>query len=254
MIASLLALGTTLTFFSRLPVPSAFSQGRLVDDVWTVPLAGAIIALPSAAILVIADALGASHLIAAVLAVALAIIITGALHEDGLADCADGFWGGRDVERRLTIMRDSRIGTYGVLALIIAVLLKVAIIEMAVQAGAWRAAGIVIASAAATRAVALFPWVGLPPARADGLAASIGRPTLSVFRRAILLALLTTILVVGWWAPIGAALACGACAVAAKACASLAERKIGGHTGDVIGATVVVADLSYALIITIWVV
>ncbi|MEM8665033.1 MAG: adenosylcobinamide-GDP ribazoletransferase, partial [Pseudomonadota bacterium] len=94
--------------------------------------------------------------------------------------------------------------------------------------------------------------VGLPPAREDGLAVAVGRPTIGSFRSAVLIAIALSALLVAWWAPIGFMVAALATAAAAKACASLADRKIGGHTGDVIGASVVVCDLTYALALTIW--
>ncbi|MEO1105427.1 MAG: adenosylcobinamide-GDP ribazoletransferase, partial [Pseudomonadota bacterium] len=186
------------------------------------------------------------------LAVVTLLVVTGALHEDGLADCADGFWGGGTTERRLDIMRDSRIGTYGVLALISAVLLKVAVMQSAIAAGPLFGALTLVAAAVAARAVALYAWVGLPPARTDGLAVGIGRPTIASFRSAVLVAIAMTALLVAWWAPIGFIVAALAAAVAAKTCASIAERKIGGHTGDVIGASVVTSDLLYALALTMW--
>jgi len=252
MTPALAELGTALAFFSRIRVPAAFTGEPLTRAVAMVPLAGVLIALPAGLVMLLADLLGAAPLVAAVLAVITAIVVTGALHEDGLADCADGFWGGAEPVRRLEIMRDSRIGSYGVLALVGAVLLKVAILESALAAGSGTALLMLLAAASAGRAVALYPWVGLPPARRDGLAVGIGRPTIPTFRRAILIAVLATAVLVAWWAPVGFMLASVAAAAASKACATLAEHKVGGHTGDVIGATVVVSELTYLLVLTMW--
>lgn len=243
---------TALSFYSRIKVPAELPRAPLAGAVALAPLAGVAIALPAGLVLLVLHWLGASALVAAVLATATMIVLTGALHEDGLADCADGFWGGADAARRLEIMRDSRIGSYGVLALVVAVLLKVAILASAIASSPSFAVLVLLASAAASRAVALYPWVGLVPARRDGLAVAIGRPTIATFRRAIFIAAAVTVLLVTWWAPIGFVLAAVAAAGAAKACATLADHKIGGHTGDVIGATVVVADMTYLLVLTMW--
>lgn len=243
---------TALAFFSRARVPEVLARAPLVEAVAMAPLAGVAIALPAGLLMLVAHLLGASAMVAAVLAVAAMLVVTGALHEDGLADCADGFWGGADPARRLEIMRDSRVGSYGVLALVVAVLFKVALLASAMAASPTLAVLAFCASAGVARAVALYPWAGLMPARRDGLTVSIGRPTIATFRRAILLAIVASALLVAWWAPVGFVLAGLAAAGAAKACAVLADAKIGGHTGDVIGATVVVADLTYLMVLTMW--
>ena len=246
------AIATAVAFYSRLPVPAGLQTADLAETAEMAPVAGLVVALPPACLMALAMGLGATPLVAAVLGTLALIILTGALHEDGLADCADGFWGGATPERRLAIMRDSRIGSYGVLALVGAVLLKVAVLEMALAAGTWSGVAVFLASAAAGRAVALFPWVGLLPARKDGLAVAVGRPAVATFRRALVYAVAVGAVLVAWWAPLGFVVAGVAAAGTAKACASLADWKIGGHTGDVIGATVVLADLAYLLAITIW--
>lgn len=252
MMPALAELATALAFYSRIRVPAPLAGEPLDRAVALAPLAGVLVALPAGLLMLVAHLFGASPLVAAVLAVVAALVVTGALHEDGLADCADGFWGAPEPVRRLEIMRDSRVGTYGVLALVSAVLLKVALLANALEAGAGFALLALLAAGSAARAVALYPWVGLPPARRDGLAVHIGRPTIATFRRAVLLAIVATGILVAWWAPLGFVLAGVASAGAAKACATLAERKVGGHTGDVIGATVVVSELTYLLVLTMW--
>ena len=94
--------------------------------------------------------------------------------------------------------------------------------------------------------------MALPPARSDGLAVTVGRPTVSTFRKALIVGLILTALLVAWWAPLGFIVAGIAAAATAKFTATLAEAKIGGHTGDVIGATIVLADLAYLLVLTLW--
>ncbi len=238
------ALVTVIGFYSRLPVPIA-GDVSLARCVWILPAAAVAITWPAAVAGGLAFWLGLAPLAAALVATLALAIVTGALHEDGLADCADGFWGAAGTTRRLEIMRDSRIGTYGVLALVGAVGLKVALLAQLLEAiGGW-ALIVFIAAAVAGRAVALFPWAGLPNARAGGLAANAGRPTGKDFRTALLLALAITAALTVWISPLGFVLAAVAAAASAKGVASLADSKIGGHTGDVIGAAVVLGDLSY---------
>lgn len=243
------ALRAVLNFYSRIPVAPAEGV-TLARCVWVLPIAALVIAWPAAASGIVAGLFGLGPLSAGLIATMVLVITTGALHEDGLADCADGFWGGAFPSRRLEIMRDSRIGTYGVLALVGAVGLKVALLaELAAHAG-WTVWLVFLTAALAARTVALFPWVGLPNARAGGLAAAAGRPTPAEFRRAVLLAVGLTAVLTVWISPLGFALAGFGAALAAKGAASLADAKIGGHTGDVIGAAVVLADLSYLAVFT----
>ncbi|MEM7695879.1 MAG: adenosylcobinamide-GDP ribazoletransferase [Pseudomonadota bacterium] len=244
------ALFASLTFYSRLPVPP--SAIPLREAVAMAPVAGVIVALPGALALLLAGLLGLSTLFGAAFAVVVTLVITGALHEDGLADCADGLFGGATREKRLAIMRDSRIGTFGVLALIAAVLLKVVALGDGAAHSASGAALAFVAAAALSRAVALFPWVGLPPAREDGLAASFGRPTVAAFRQSLLIAIALAALATAWWAPIGLLVAVVAALAVAKGCAVIADRTIGGHTGDVIGATVVCAEVTVLTILTMF--
>ena len=103
-------------FLSRLPVHRIKGTDIPIDfskSAYTFPLAGVIISLPSAVTLYVALIAGLDNLVAAIIAVTVHLLVTGALHEDGLADVADGFWGGATRERKLEIMRDSAIGTYG---------------------------------------------------------------------------------------------------------------------------------------------
>ena len=252
MIPSVSRIATALAFYSRFPVPARLTDVPLLQALPMAPVAGVLIALPAALVMLIAHAMGALPLLSASLGAVAMILATGALHDDGLADCADGFWGGATRERRLDIMRDSRVGAFGVLALVASLLLKVAILDTALSGGAIFAALSLLAAAAASRAVALYAWTGLAPARTDGLAVAVGRPTIGAFRSALIVAIIVTALLTVWWAPVGFVLAGVAAAAAAKGCASLAEAKIGGHTGDVIGASIVVTDLSYLLVLTIW--
>ena len=138
---SIADLAACLRFFSRVPVPTT---NRLDDPsqlpafsraAWLVPVAGALLALPPALLLVLLGLTDLPPLAASLLAVALAMMLIGALHEDGLADVADGFFGASRRERRLEIMKDSRIGAFGTLALIVVVGLRTVLLATLVEIG-----------------------------------------------------------------------------------------------------------------------
>ncbi len=247
-----IATAICIRFYSRLPVPAmpgeaphAAPDFRLVPK--ALPLAGLAIALPAALVLLLGGLVRLDPLLAASLAVAAGAIVTGALHEDGLADSADGLFGGATPERRLEIMRDSRIGSYGALALLLSVLLRTAAL-----AAIWKAAGPLAAAAAL---LAAAPWSRvegirllaiLPPARPDGAAAAVGRPERDVLPLAYGLAgaiaaglALVAGLPLGGLA-LGLALAVAATALLARA----ARRLIGGQTGDIIGASQQLAEIA----------
>ena len=161
-------LKSSILFLSRLPMSFSL-QAPLPDfarSPWAFAPAGMIIALPVAFILWGTLETGLAAPLAALLATAVMMLITGALHEDGLADTVDGFWGGYTRERKLEIMRDSTIGTYGVLALIVVVGLRVtALWVLIISLGAMHAALVLIAISGLSRAGMLQPWTLLPSAR-----------------------------------------------------------------------------------------
>ena len=101
---------------------------------WAFPLVGVVVGTASALIGMLCMILGFGPNISAGCVVMTSLIITGAMHADGLADCADGFWGGWTIERRLAIMKDSHIGAYGVIALILIIGLQWQIIAALMQA------------------------------------------------------------------------------------------------------------------------
>lgn len=213
-----LALG----FFTRLPVGRSLSPlPTLAASVWALPLVGLVVAAPGAALLsVVPGTMGA------ILAVGLAIWISGGLHEDGLADLADGM-GGRDPARRLEIMRDSRIGSYGVLVLGLVTAARIAALAMLPFAGA-----ALVALAMSSRA-GMAVLMTLPPARRDGLGVGAGRPSVPVLGAAAVLALAGAVTLLGWGP---ALLALAGMALAQGKVAVLALRRLGGQTGDVLGA------------------
>jgi adenosylcobinamide-GDP ribazoletransferase len=202
---------------------------------WAFPLVGAAVGGLGWALCAGAGAAGLPAPLAAVIAVAGMAAATGALHEDGLADVADGFGGGRDRAGKLAIMRDSRIGTYGVLALV--VLVGVRATAIAGLGGSEALAWAFVATQAASRGAVVAVMQAVPPAREDGLGRMAGRPG---FVRTAAAVAGGVVLVLPLGAP-GLALIVGAGAAAAGV-AGLARRQIGGQTGDVLGAVQTAAE------------
>ncbi|MEO1746158.1 MAG: adenosylcobinamide-GDP ribazoletransferase [Pseudomonadota bacterium] len=255
MISSLMrALG----FLSRIPVPDrhfAGGQHSAAHDAGMYPLAGVVVALPGTIILAVCGLLGAPALVSATLAVASLIAITGALHEDGLGDVADGFFATHDPERILTIMRDPHLGTFGTLALVIGAILRIAALAAVITGMGAVAAGLfLLATAAISRAAMIWHWAHLPNARKNGKAAAAGQPDNATMTTALLwAAVITVICAFATGAIMQTVLATGTLATCAWFFARLAERRIGGHTGDTIGATQQLSEIAFltALAITL---
>jgi adenosylcobinamide-GDP ribazoletransferase len=216
---------------TRFPIASnATEPGAIAASGWAFPLVGGGIGALCAAAFFVAGLLGLPVGPAALLAVATGIAATGALHEDGLADTADGFGGGRDRDRKLAIMRDSAHGTYGVVALVLGVGLRataIATIRDPVFAGL-----ALIAAHAASRAILPPAMLLLQPVRADGLGAAAGRPSRTVAISAALIGAVITLATLG---PLTGALALLLAGAAVALAGMLARRQIGGYTGDVLG-------------------
>ncbi len=228
-------------FLSRIPVSARLHEGfdgRIAKIAHAFPAAGFLIALPGAALLWLLLSLGADPLLAALLALGLQTLATGALHEDGLADCADGFGGGRTRERVLEIMRDSRIGSYGTIAIALSFTLRAAALAALAKALSPLAAALLLpATAALARALMVAHWQALPSAREQGLAAASGQPGLTTAAWALIagtvLAGAPVFAIIGLPGLFFALLLGG---LAAFLITRLAARHINGHTGDTIGA------------------
>lgn len=233
-----------LSFFTRLPVNAPADGGglapaNLAGAARAFPIAGLAVGLVGSLIYFLAMELGLSGLLAALLAVAATVIVGGALHEDGLADFADMLGVRGDRARRLSVMRDSRIGSYGVLALGFSVAIKVGAI---VGLGEPRlVAGALIAAHVMGRSVLPVIMRSLPMARADGLAHHAGKPTSAGMYQALGLGLLLSAFACG---PGAALVSLVVGVVAAYLVSEIARRQIGGYTGDVLGAAQEVAQLA----------
>jgi adenosylcobinamide-GDP ribazoletransferase len=230
-----LALG----FLTRLPVPSR--RGDLAASGWAFPLAGAVVGALAALVYWLAIRLGLTTLIAAVLAVAAGILLTGALHEDGLADFADGLGVRGGPAEKLAAMRASGIGSYGMLALLLGVLLRV--LALAALVGPAGVTPALIAAHAGARALLPLAMWREPQARADGLAVAAGRPGQVTALAALLIGLVILILAEGPLRGVIASLV----ALLGLLLLPVARRQLGGLTGDVLGAVEQVAEIAILL-------
>jgi adenosylcobinamide-GDP ribazoletransferase len=211
------------------------------------PLAAIVIAIVPALVLAAALALALGPWLSAALAVASLTLLSGAFHEDGLADTADGFWGGSTPERRLAIMRDSLIGSFGASALIVAFALRIgALATLADRLAPIEAALAVVIVAAVSRTAGLVPLTLLPPARLDGASYAVGRPSRqSLWIAAALAAAIAVVLGLLADLPVsGLALMLALAALAAHVLTRVSDRLIGGQTGDVAGAVQQVAEVA----------
>jgi adenosylcobinamide-GDP ribazoletransferase len=239
-------LGMAVTFLTRLPWPGAIGHDRpLMAAAWCFPLVGAGVGAIAAIVLGLAVELSLPPLATALLAIGAATWVTGGLHEDGLADLADGFGGGRDAERKRAIMRDSRIGSYGVIVLVVAIGLKAS--ALASLDGGAVAAAALVASSALGRAIIPAISYALPFAAPDGLARMAGRPGRSgaLWAAGLGAGIALLALPAGMGVP-----AIVVAAVTAFAIAQLAKRQIGGATGDVLGGAALVAETAALLAIS----
>jgi adenosylcobinamide-GDP ribazoletransferase len=243
-----------LRFYSRLPTPSMAGAGSMPDfrrAVRALPLAGALIGLCGGASLLLARALGIPPLPAAACAIGALAAVSGALHEDGLADLADGFGGGATRERKLEIMRDSRLGSYGAMALIVSLILRVSALAAIAEHSALLGAAALIATGATSRAAGLAPLAMLQPARSDGAGFAALRPNPDSFRLAIFFAGIVSLLPAMGGMHLGQiALADFGALAAAAFVANLAKRQIGGFTGDVLGAAQQAAEIASLLLLS----
>lgn len=227
-----------LGFFTRLPVPAAPPDRAFAPSLWAAPLAGLAVAAAGALAMAAAVWLAMPASVCALVAVAATMAATGALHEDGLSDTVDGFFGGFTRERRLEIMKDSRIGTFGAAALVFSIGLRAA--ALAAIGPSLAAVAALVAAHMASRALLPAMMHVTPPARPDGLAASVG----AVPRDTALAALVIGAAALPLLGLPAALLTAGALALIVVAVRRTAMARIGGHTGDVLGALQQLAEIA----------
>lgn len=237
-------LARAAVLLTRLPIPGADGQ-RMAAAAWAWPLVAALVALGAGLVALGALGVGLPAHVAAGLALTAGILVTGGLHEDGLADLADGLWGGTAPERRLEILRDSRIGSYGVLALVLSTGLRWGLLaHLFATAPVAVALGAMVTAAAMGRAAMAATMSALPFARADGLARHVGRPSRATAMVAAGLALCCAVITTTSATILAAGVVIGITWLIGR----LAMTRLGGQTGDVLGAVALLAEIAALLV------
>jgi len=222
-------------FLTRLPLPDDDETPRGAHIIWAFPIVGIVLGASAGLLAWLLLWLGVPRLGVGVAAIGFLVVITGALHEDGLADCADGFGGGKNKARILEIMRDSRIGTYGALALILVVFAR---LSGVLALSGWDLVLQLAAVGGMSRALMGAVMFALPPARTDGAAASFGRPPAMSAGLGLAIGLVAAIALTG----ISGAVLVGLMAIPALGMMMLAKSRLEGQTGDVLGSTQQLAE------------
>lgn len=238
----MLHLRLAFSFLTRLPIPCPMipDPGALARAMAWFPVVGLAVGGLGGAVFWAAHTV-LPPLVAALLAVLTTVLVTGALHEDGLADSADGLGARGDKDRRLEVMRDSRSGSYGVVAMIFSIGLRTA--ALAAAPTAWAGCAALIAAHALSRAMIPAAMQIMPAARPDGLGASAGIPDATRAAAAAVIGAGVTLLCLGFAAP----LAVLAALAVSGAVVHVARRMIGGFTGDVLGAIQQVSEIAILL-------
>jgi len=238
-------LRTAVAFMTRIPMPhpEGSTPPNLARAQRVFPLIGAIIGAAAALAFLGLGAIGLPSLAAAALALATSAVLTGALHEDGLADVADGFGGGRDKATKLEIMRDSRIGTYGTLILLVSFVAKLSALTALPRDAVLPS---LVTAHALARGILPVMAMTMPYARNDGLAATAGRPDSTIAATSIVFALIIAFLLLPWADASGVVIVATAAGVGMGL---LAMRQIGGQTGDVLGGTEQVGETAILLLL-----
>lgn len=230
---------------SRLPTGwhqfPADNPPNFTSALWAFPVVGLVIGSATGLTLSGAAALALPPLVAAALAIFVSLLLSGAMHEDGLADMADGFGGGHDAESKIRIMHDSRIGTYGVLGLTLTVAIRIGLYMTCL--GIFSGWDLVLFMAVLQAAGRFQPVVQLAAFRVSphaSLAQLTGRPGAARLAVAAVICLLPMIWLLG--PVVSASMIIPALALAIWT-GQLATRHVEGLTGDVMGATVVLAEI-----------
>jgi len=238
-------IGLAVGLLTRVPMPhpvNATPDG-LARAQRAFPLVGAMIGLMVGFVDRCLLAMGVPSLAAAALALGAGAALTGALHEDGLADVGDGFGGGRDRAAKLSIMRDSRLGTYGMIVLLVGFVARASALASLPLAMILPA---LIVAHALGRAIIPVLAANMPFARDDGLGKSAGRPDNASAITAVIFGVVIALLCL---TAIQALLAAVVAAAGAAAIAVLAWRQVGGVTGDVFGAAEQVVEAAVLVVL-----
>ena len=229
-------------FLTRFPVQvdGKVSMRDLAAAVYAFPLMGAAVGLLGGLGFTVAGWLGLPSLAAALLALLCLILATGALHEDGLADTADALGAGANRERALAIMGDSRIGSFGTIALILAILAR--LMALAPMWDPKLVTAVLVAAGMASRGVLPVVMLLQPSAKATGLAAEAGQPEPLRVMLATFIAIGAVVLLLPLPVAVPALIATG---MVSLLWAAWLGRRFGGCTGDTLGAVQQVAEITF---------
>ncbi|MEP3232748.1 MAG: adenosylcobinamide-GDP ribazoletransferase [Hyphomicrobiales bacterium] len=249
--SSLGCILSSVQFLSRIPIPDSLANHKKPDfenGSWSFPLAGIVICLPAVVIMVVAYALGLNAEIIAVLTIATQALVTGALHEDGLADIADGFGGGSTRDRKLEIMKDSSVGAFGAVALVISFLMRFALLSSLLDLSFFLAIAGFIAAQTVSRSVQVWFWQSLPAAREDGLSSTFGTPSPQSARTALLIGGGSVLLpLIAGVSIFSITISIGLIILLLVGFRKLCIQQIGGQSGDTIGAIQVLAEIAFLI-------
>lgn len=247
-----------IAFFTRMPVPPIL--GKVTDGMpnlprstRALPLVGLILGMVALAPATLFDFLAMTAPLPAMLLACMTIatmaIITGGLHEDGFADVADGFWGGHTKERKLEIMKDSRLGAYGAIALVLSLLIRISILSYLFENYGVQVGGVAyLAACLVSRIPILHVWYTLPAARSNGLSASAGQPETQSYVIGICLGALTTVIcVVPYFGLLSALSAFTLVALSSLMVVRTARNHIDGQTGDVLGSSQQLGEMAFGI-------
>ena len=231
----------SIGLLSRIPVKvdAAWAETRGANQSWAYALAGVVVGAITILLASLGMALALPELAIGFIVIATTAYITGAMHYDGLADSLDGLWGGWTPAQRLDIMKDSHIGVYGVIGLVCFAGLQATLYGHIAAQSLWPILGIMAMSRAVM--VPVMTWV--ENAKSSGLSAQVGSPSVPTAILAVTVGASVAMLSGAWPAIFGGA-------IAALTVSAIAKRKIGGQTGDILGATQQLAEV-YALIFVI---
>ena len=214
-------------FFTRIPVPiHNISLGRTV---WAWPLVGGLLGSLVGLVGLILTAFGLPTVVVSLICLSIGILLSGGLHEDGLADTFDGIWGGMNPKRRLEIMSDSQIGSYGTISLIISILFRWSLLNILIEQGLLLEG--LIVTGALSRSAMVPMMMFLSPAKQDGLGFSIGGISNISIGVNFVITLLLGIFLLGTLIFIPLLLSI----LLAFVISLLVKKKLGGYTGDTFG-------------------
>ena len=234
-------VSASIGLLSRIPVKvdAAWAETRGANQSWAYALAGIVVGAITILVASLGMALALPEQAIGFIIIATTAYITGAMHYDGLADTLDGLWGGWTPAQRLHIMKDSHIGVYGVIGLVCFAGLQATLYGHIATQSLWPVLGVMAMSRSVM--VPVMTWVA--NAKTSGLSAQVGSPSIPTAILALTLGAFVAMLSGAWPAIFGGA-------IAALAVSAIAKHKIGGQTGDILGATQQLAEV-FALIFVI---